>query len=295
VHLLNADLHCHSSYSDGSLPPEELARRAHAGGVQLWSLTDHDELAGQPAARAAAQALGMAYVTGVEISVSFIGETVHILGFDVDVSHPALVQGLAGLRAGRNQRARDMGDSLAKAGIPGAFEGACAYAANPELVSRTHFARFLVDKGHCANVQEVFHRYLKEGKPGFVPHRWAGLGEALGWVQAAGGVAVIAHPARYRFSPTEEFALFSEFQAHGGRGVEVTCGAHFPDEVTKYAAMADEFGLLASRGSDFHAPGESRVEPGTLPDLPGRCTPVWSLWADRLQAQVEAARSAEAA
>jgi hypothetical protein len=281
VHLLNADLHCHSVYSDGSLPPDELARRAHAGGVQLWSLTDHDELAGQASARRAAQALGMVYVTGVEISVSFIGETVHILGFDFDPEHPALVQGLATLRAGRDQRARDMGESLARAGIPGAFEGACQYASNPELVSRTHFARFLVEHGHCSSVHEVFQRYLKEGKPGFVPHRWAGLGEALGWLREAGGVAVIAHPARYRFTPTEELALFTEFQAHGGRGVEVTCGAHFPDEVQKYSHMAQEFGLMASRGSDFHAPGESRVNLGELPDLPGRCTPIWTLWADR--------------
>lgn len=283
VHLLNADLHCHSTFSDGSLPPEELARRAHAQGVQLWALTDHDELAGQARARAEAEALGLVYVTGVEVSVSFIGETVHILGFDFDPENAAFVHGLAVLRAGRDQRAREMGESLAKAGIPGAYEGACAYAGNPDLVSRTHFARFLVEHGHCASVHEVFTRYLKEGKPGFVPHRWAGLGQALGWIHGAGGVAVIAHPARYHFTPTEEMALFTEFASHGGRGVEVTCGAHFPDEVTKYAAMADEFGLLASRGSDFHAPEESRVALGALPDLPGRCTPVWSLWADRLQ------------
>lgn len=283
MHLLNADLHCHSTFSDGSLPPEQLAALAHAGGVQLWSLTDHDDIAGQAAAQNAAQALGMAYVSGVEISVSFAGETVHLLGFDVDIAHPSLVAGLAGLRAGRNQRARDMGASLAKAGIPGAFEGAIAYASNPELVSRTHFARFLVDQGHCANVHEVFSRFLKEGKPGFVPHRWAGLGEAMGWIREAGGVAVIAHPARYKFTPTVEMALLEDFVGHGGVGIEVTCGSHFPEEVTRYAQVAEEYGLLASRGSDFHAPGESRVALGTLPDLPGRVQPLWGLWEDRLQ------------
>lgn len=282
VHLLNVDLHCHSTHSDGSLPPEELARRAHARGVQVWSLTDHDEIAGQAAARAAAEALGLVYITGVEISVSFAGETVHILGFDFDPQHPALVAGLAAIRAGRDGRAREIGDSLARAGIPGAYEGACAYAANPELVSRTHFARFLVERGHCASMQEVFQRFMKEGKPGFVPHRWAGLGQALGWLREAGGVAVIAHPARYPFSPTVEFALFSEFEAHGGLGVEVTCGSHFPDEVQKYADMAREFNLCASRGSDFHAPGESRVELGELADLPARTRPLWELWAPRL-------------
>jgi 3',5'-nucleoside bisphosphate phosphatase len=283
VHLLNADLHCHSTFSDGSLPPEQLATLAHAGGVQLWSLTDHDDIAGQAVAQSAAQALGMAYVSGVEISVSFAGETVHLLGFDVDIAHPGLVAGLAGLRAGRNQRARDMGASLAKAGIPGAFEGAIAYASNPELVSRTHFARFLVDQGHCANVHEVFSRFLKEGKPGFVPHRWAGLGEAMGWIREAGGVAVIAHPARYKFTPTVEMALLEDFVGHGGVGIEVTCGSHFPEEVTRYAQVAEEYGLLASRGSDFHAPGESRVALGTLPDLPGRVQPLWGLWEDRLR------------
>jgi 3',5'-nucleoside bisphosphate phosphatase len=282
VHLINADLHCHSTYSDGSLSPTELARRAHEGGVELWSLTDHDEVAGQAEAQAAATALGMAYVTGVEISVTFADETVHVLGFGFDPHEPRLAQGLAELRAGRTLRAQAMGESLARAGIAGAYEGAVALAPNPELVSRTHFARFLVEQGHCADVREVFTRYLKEGKPGFVPHRWAGLGQALAWVHGAGGVTAIAHPARYRFSPTVEFALFTEFQAHGGRGVEVTCGSHFPDEVLRYADMALEFDLLASRGSDFHAPGESRTALGALPDLPGRVTPLWSLWAEQL-------------
>lgn len=282
VHLLNVDLHCHSTHSDGSLTPRQLARRAHERGVQVWALTDHDELAGQHEARAEAEALGMVYIPGVEISVSFAGETVHVLGLDVDPDHPALVEGLAGIRAGRDGRAREMGESLARAGIPGAYEGALAYAANPELVSRTHFARFLVERGHCASMHEVFQRFLKEGRPGFVPHRWAGLGQALGWIRAAGGVAVLAHPARYHFTPTLEFALFSEFQQHGGAGVEVTCGSHFPDEVQRYADMAREFELFASRGSDFHAPGESRVDLGELPDLPARAVPVWEQWAPRL-------------
>lgn len=282
VHLLNVDLHCHSTHSDGSLTPRQLARRAHERGVQVWALTDHDELAGQHEARAEAEALGMVYIPGVEISVSFAGETVHVLGLDVDPNHPALVDGLAGIRAGRDGRAREMGESLARAGIPGAYEGALAYAANPELVSRTHFARFLVERGHCASMHEVFQRFLKEGRPGFVPHRWAGLGQALGWIRAAGGVAVLAHPARYHFTPTLEFALFSEFQQHGGAGVEVTCGSHFPDEVQRYADMAREFELFASRGSDFHAPGESRVDLGELPDLPARAVPVWEQWAPRL-------------
>lgn len=277
--MLNADLHSHSTYSDGSLAPAELAARAHRNGVALWALTDHDDISGLPEARATAQALGMGFVTGVEVSVSFAGETVHILGFGFDDLNPELQAGLAQVRSGRRARARAMGDSLARAGIPGAYEGACALAPNPELVSRTHFARFLVQQGHCAQVHEVFQRFLKEGKPGFVPHQWAGLGDALRWIHQAGGVASIAHPARYPYSPTVEYALFSEFKAHGGQGVEVVCGSHNAADVERVTGLAREFGLKASRGSDFHSPTESRIDLGQLPDLPGVLTPLWSDWA----------------
>jgi hypothetical protein len=175
-----------------------------------------------------------------------------------------------------------MGDELAKAGIGGAYEGALKYVGNPDLISRTHFGRYLVEAGVCADAHEVFRRFLTEGKPGFVPHRWARLGDAVRWINQAGGVAVIAHPARYKFTPTEEYALFSEFVAHGGRGVEVLTSSHTTAEQAKYADMAEEFDLLASRGSDFHAPGESRVELGALPDLPGRLTPVWQALQERV-------------
>lgn len=282
-HVTNADLHCHSTVSDGTLEPEVIAARAAANGVELWALTDHDEIGGQQRARNAAHALGMAYLTGTEISVSFAGETVHIIGLGFDADDAALREGLARTRGGREARARDMAAGLAQVGIHGAFEGACKYVGNPELISRTHFARFLVEAGHCSDTSEVFRRYLTDGKPGFVPHRWAKLGEAVGWIARAGGIAVIAHPARYsRFTPTEEYALFIEFKAHGGRGVEVVTGSHSVAESQKYADMALEFDLLASRGSDFHAPGESRTDLGSLPDLPGRLTPVWQALADRV-------------
>lgn len=275
-HLVNADLHCHSTVSDGTLAPAALAERAHAAGVQLWALTDHDEVSGQHAAREAALALGMDYLSGCEISVSFAGQTVHIVGLGFDPDDTALRDGLAATRGGRGARARAMADGLAQVGIPGAYEGALQYVGNPELISRTHFGRFLVERGICADTYEVFRRFLTEGKPGYVPHRWARLGDAVRWITQAGGVAVIAHPARYAFTPTEEYALFTEFIAHGGQGVEVMTGSHSAPERITYADMAAEFGLLASRGSDFHAPGESRTELGSLPDLPGRLTPVWS-------------------
>jgi predicted metal-dependent phosphoesterase TrpH len=280
--LRNADLHCHSTVSDGTLSPELIARRAAANGVDLWALTDHDEIGGQAAARAAAAAHGMAWLSGVEISVSFAGETVHIVGLGFDTDHPALVDGLADVRSGRERRAREMGDELARVGIRGAYDGALKYVGNPDLISRTHFARYLVEAGVCNDTNEVFRRYLTPGKPGFVPHRWAGLGDAVNWIDAAGGIAVIAHPGRYRFSATEEYALFSEFKAHGGQGVEVVTGSHSVSEYGKYADMAGEFDLYASRGSDFHSPGESRIDLGTLPDLRADLRPVWQALAHRI-------------
>jgi len=283
VTILNADLHCHSVVSDGTLTPEELAARAAANGVELWALTDHDEIGGQHRARAAAHANGLKYLTGTEISVTFANETVHIVGLGFDPDDAEMQRGLHDTRGGRGARAREMSDQLAKAGIKDAYEGALKFVGNPELISRTHFARFMVESGACKDTNEVFRKYLTEGKPGFVPHRWASLKDAVQWITRAGGLAVIAHPARYKFTANEEFALFSEFKAHGGRGVEVVTGSHTAAEYVRYAETAREFGLAASRGSDFHSPAESHTDLGQLPYLPGELTPVWDLLADRIQ------------
>ena len=281
--ILNADLHCHSVVSDGTLTPEALAERAKTNGVELWSLTDHDEIGGQHRAAAAAKANGMKYLTGTEISVTFAGETVHIVGLGFDADDAAMQQGLHATRGGRGQRAMEMSASLAQVGIEGAYEGALKFVGNPELISRTHFARFLVESGVCKETSEVFRKYLTEGKPGYVPHRWASLHDAVAWITSAKGVAVIAHPARYKFSPTEEYALFTEFKAHGGQAVEVITGSHSTQEYLKYAETAREFGLAASRGSDFHSPDEGHTDLGILPFLPDDLTPVWELLEDRIQ------------
>ncbi len=281
--IQNADLHCHSVVSDGTLTPEALAERAAGNGVDLWALTDHDEIGGQARALVAAHARGMRYLTGVEISVTFIETTVHIVGLGFDASDTALTEGLQRTRGGRGERAREMAAGLAKVGIEGAYEGALEFVGNPELISRTHFARFLVETGVCGSTNEVFRRFLVDNKPGFVPHRWASLKNAVQWIAQAGGTAVIAHPGRYKFSANEEYALFSEFKAHGGRAVEVVTGSHTPSEYGKYADMAIEFDLAASRGSDFHSPTESHTDLGGLPPLPTRLTPVWELVADRIQ------------
>ena len=283
TNILNADLHCHSVISDGTLTPEALAARAKANGVELWALTDHDETGGVERAAAAARFHGLHYLTGAEISVTFAGETVHIVGLGFDADNAALKEGLHSTRGGREQRAMEMAEGLARVGIKGAFEGALKFVGNPELISRTHFARFLVESGVCSETHEVFRKYLTEGKPGFVPHRWATLRDAVTWITGAHGVAVIAHPGRYKFTPNEEYALFTEFKAHGGQAVEVVTGSHTAQEYVKYAETAKEFGLAASRGSDFHSPDESRIDLGALPFLPGELTPVWDLVADRIQ------------
>ena len=282
VNILNADLHCHSCISDGTLPPEELAARAKANGVELWALTDHDEIGGQHRAREAAEAIGLPYLTGTEISVTFAGETVHIVGLGFDPADPQLVEGLRRTRGGRELRAREMAAGLERVGIVGAYEGALKYVGNPDLISRTHFARHLVEVGACRDTQEVFRKYLTTGKPGYVAHRWAALGDAVRWITGAGGVAVIAHPGRYKFTANEEFALFSEFKEHGGRGVEVVTGSHSSQDFVKYADMAREFGLLASRGSDFHSPAESHTDLGTLPLLGSELSPVWLALEERI-------------
>lgn len=283
MHPINADLHCHSLVSDGTLSPEDLAARAKVNGVLLWALTDHDEIAGQHQAAAAARGLGLDYLAGVEISVSFAGKTVHIVGLGIDPDNAALQQGLIQTRGGRGDRAREMADGLAAIGIVGAYDGALDHAGNPEMISRTHFARWLVQTGVCRDTHEVFKRYLTEGKPGFVPHRWASLGDAVRWIVGANGMAVVAHPARYRFTANEEFALFSEFKTHGGRGIEVLTGSHSATDAIQYAKVAKEFDLLASRGSDFHSPAESRIDLGALPDLPGDLQAVWAALEHRIQ------------
>ena len=280
--LSNADLHCHSKVSDGTLEPEVLAARAKANGVALWALTDHDEVAGQQRALDAALALGLPYLTGVEVSVTFAGRVVHIVGLGFDHRNEALLAGLRETRGGREARAREMAAGLARVGVQNAYEGALKYVGNPELISRTHFARFLVEAGHCGDISEVFRRYLTEGKPGYVEHRWARLSDAMRWILEAGGQAVIAHPARYGFTPTEEYALITEFIGHGGRGIEVVTGSHSDADAVKYTETALEFDLLASRGSDFHSPEESRTDLGRLKDLSGRLTPIWQLLETRI-------------
>lgn len=282
---LNVDLHCHSVVSDGTLSPIDLVERAHRNGVDVLALTDHDEVRGLADAGARAEALGLAFVPGVEVSVTWGGETIHVVGLRIDFRDRALIDGLERTRSGRDGRAHEIAESLAAAGIPDAYEGALRYAGNPELVSRSHFARYIVETGVCSGVDEVFRRFLVEGRPGYVPHRWAKLADAVGWIRAAGGVAVMAHPGRYRLSDLSMDRMLTEFRDAGGQGIEVVSGSHTPQQYVTFTAVALRFGLAASRGSDFHGPGESRHDLGSLPPLPRSLTPVWHDWPEAVAPQ----------
>ncbi len=272
------DLHSHSTTSDGVLTPGMLVSRAHEKGVDVLALTDHDDMRGLVEARARAQTLGLEVVAGVEISTTWAGHTIHVLGLGVHPAHAGLQSLLQANRDGRTDRARHMAESLARQGIAGALEGAYAFAANPDLIGRTHFARFLVEDGHARNMQAVFKKYLIKGKPGFVAHEWACLADVVEQIRAAEGQAVLAHPGRYPFGGERMRQLLAEFRDLGGEGIEVVSGGHRADQVPVYGRLAVEFGLLASSGSDFHAPDEGGRELGRLMPLPPDCRPIWAGW-----------------
>ncbi|MEW8052459.1 MAG: 3',5'-nucleoside bisphosphate phosphatase [Candidatus Thiodiazotropha sp.] len=271
------DLHCHSTASDGTLSPRDLVARAAKAGVRALALTDHDTTAGIEEAQSAASNCGLTLIPGVEISVTWNKHTVHIVGLNVDPGNRALQQGLSELRAFRDWRAKEIAERLEKAGIDGAYEGALAHS-NGTLVSRTHFARYLVEQGVVSDERKVFKHYLVKGKPGFVPGQWAGLAQALEWIHGAGGVAVVAHPARYRMTRSKLRRLLSEFVGLGGEAIEVISGSHSRDDCFAMARHAGDFGLQASAGSDFHSPNNPWIEFGQLPLLPDNCRPVWSDW-----------------
>lgn len=277
-HDINVDLHMHSSASDGELAPCVLVKRAAANGVQMMALTDHDTIAGQKEAQKTAGEHGIDYVCGVEISVTWGGQTLHVVGLNIDPDHDGLNQGLRDIQIGREKRAQKIARSLMDEGLPDLLGPAKSYARNPDLIGRTHFARAMVEAGICPDVNEVFQRYLVPGKPGYVAHEWATLTQAASWIQNSGGVAVLAHPARYRLNAMTQWALFEEFKALGGSAIEVVTGSHTEQEARRYQRVALEHGFSASRGSDFHGPDESRFDVGCVPPLPDATRPVWHDW-----------------
>lgn len=289
LNTLNFDLHNHTNASDGVLAADELVLLAHRNGCDALALTDHDTVANVAAAAACAKALGLRFVAGIEISISWVAKgdidspltTIHIVGLNIDPTNRALLEGIACVRGGRIARGREMAKQLVEAGLPDLFDDAFALAENKEMLARTHFGRALVSRGIVPDIATAFKRFLTQGNPGYIPHRWASIEDAVGWILGAGGVAVIAHPARYKLSTAEMDALFEEFKMLGGQGVEVVTGSHSANEYAQYAARCKAFGLYASRGADFHGPLETPVEPGTLPllsEVDKDLKPVWQLF-----------------
>lgn len=268
------DLHTHTLRSDGTLSPTDLVTRAHAHGVQVLALTDHDVTDGLAEATATANTLGLQLIPGVEVSVTWEGQTVHIVGLSIDTANAALQSGLGRLREFRNWRAREMDRRLAKKRITGAYDYAAGLARG-SILSRTHFARFLVDHGYVRSLGDAFKHYLTRGRPGHVPGQWATLPEAVGWIRDSGGIAVIAHPARYKLTSGKLKRLLDEFKACGGQAIEVISGSHSAAENERFAQIAVNENLLASVGSDYHGPEKPWVELGRLAPLPAGCRPVW--------------------
>ncbi|MBL8510294.1 MAG: PHP domain-containing protein [Betaproteobacteria bacterium] len=278
----NFDLHNHSHASDGLLSPGNLVRLAVRNRCDALALTDHDTIDGIEEATATAQTEGLRFIAGVEISVSWAAnentrtKTIHVVGLGIDTQSTTLLTGLETVSNGRLQRAKAISEDFSRLGIQGLFEEAYALAQNKTMISRTHFARALVQRGHVPNINKAFERYLTEGKPGYQPHRWAALDDAIRWIRAAGGVAVLAHPGRYALDHATMDQLLSEFKSHGGEAIEVVTGSHNPREYREYATWAEKFGFLASRGADYHGDASNQWEPGTLPPLPTSLTPVWT-------------------
>ena len=272
------DLHSHSTRSDGLLSPAEVVRRAAARGVDVLALTDHDELAGLAEASDAAREAGIAFIAGAELSVTWRDTTLHVVGLGIDPDDDALAGGLEDVRHGRDARARRIGEALAQAGIPNAFEGALGYVTSERLMSRTHFARYLIEAGYARDMKDVFRRYLSKGNPGYVVHAWPSLAQAVEWIHGAGGQAVIAHPGRYKIDRGERRALFEAFRDLGGDAIEVVSPSHDAAQYREFANTARTFGLRGSCGTDFHGEGESHVDFGDLPPLPPGVDPVWQAW-----------------
>ncbi|MEJ2456093.1 MAG: PHP domain-containing protein [Candidatus Thiodiazotropha sp.] len=271
------DLHSHSTASDGTLSPAALVRAADEAGVEVLALTDHDTTAGIAEALGEAGERAIELVAGVEISVTWSAQTVHIVGLNVDPENRVLQAGLQSMRDFRDWRAQEIGRRLEKSGIADAYQGALAHS-NGILVSRTHFARMLVERGIVEDERKVFKNYLVHGKPGYVAGEWATLEAALGWIHAAGGQAVVAHPARYKMTRTKLRRLFAVFRELGGAAVEVVSGSHSRDDCVSMAKHCNDFGLFASAGSDFHTPENPWIALGRLPLLPGGCRPIWQDW-----------------
>lgn len=271
------DLHTHTWYSDGMLSPSDLVTRAAKAGIDVLALTDHDTTIGLSEAAAAARIAGIDLVPGVEISTTWSGKTIHIVGLQIDAGNAELNAGLESLLETRNRRAGIMSEKLIRKGFADIDAEVQKQVQGP-VISRTHYARAMVKAGHARDIPQAFKKYLAGGKAGYASTQWADIGQVVGWIRAAGGHAVIAHPGRYKMSSGKLRSLFAEFAEVGGEAVEVISGSQHPDQTERLTRFANEQHLMASVGSDYHGPEQRWINLGRLPVLPANCEPLWQLW-----------------
>ena len=266
-------MHSHSNVSDGNLNPHELISYAAEKNVDMIALTDHDDISGLDLARKKAQELGISFINGVEISVTWRSRTIHMLGLNFDPNNQNLFKGLERIRQGRIERAKKIAYGLAMVGIPNAFEGAKSFASH-QVIGRIHFAHYLVSKGYSKNIKSVFNKFMTKGKPGYVEHQWASLEDAVGWIKNAGGIAVIAHPGRYDMGKKLYPQFFQDFKDFGGEGIEIISGNQSLNQIDYFANFAYQFDFFGSIGSDFHGHGVSHRDLGPLHKLPEKIKPI---------------------
>ena len=269
------DLHCHSTASDGLLSPADVVCRAQQQGVTALALTDHDTTAGLAEAEACAKQAGIKLIPGIELSTNWQNQCLHIVGLGINPDYLPLANATVNLQNTRLERAEKIAEKLAKKNIPGALEGVLKVAGEG-MITRSHFAEFLVSQHHVSTPQEAFDRYLGKGKSAYVSTTWADLVQGISWINESGGVAVLAHPLRYQLSAKWMKRLLGAFKEAGGAGIEVITGRTNPEEIKRVAHYATSFELAGSTGSDFHAP-DQWVELGRLAALPNSIKPIWEL------------------
>ncbi len=270
------DLHTHSTASDGSYSPRELVKLAAQAGITRLAITDHDTLDGLASAMASCEKHEVSLVNGIELSCRFGNRSLHIVGLDIDPENEELNNAVFQSQQIRIKRGRIIGQKLEKSGISNAYKSTCELAGS-NLIGRAHFARVLVEQGYAKNFKQVFKRYMTQGKPGYAAAQWMALETAINVIHAAGGLAVIAHPARYGLSRGQLRRLVEDFRDLSGDAIEVVSGKASPGEIENLARLAGEFSLAGSVGSDFHGPDKPWVKLGKLPQIPKHCVPVWSL------------------
>lgn len=271
------DLHAHSTASDGELTPAELVQLAVNSHIKTLALTDHDSVAGLAEAQSAAKKQGLKLINGIELSTRWDNKTIHIVGLNINANNKAMIEATVHLNQLREERAINIEKKLAKVGIEDAYENAKQLAGDG-TVTRQHFARYLISIGKAKDFNDVFKRYLVKGKPGYVAVNWPELDETIEKINSAGGIAVIAHPLRYKITATKLRKLIAEFKELGGAGIEVVTGNNNVNEITTVSNYAKRYDIAASLGSDYHNDKSPWAKLGNLTSLPQGLTPVWELF-----------------